>query len=66
MAFEDRLAKAGKLETSFLKGFDNHCQTHKIFKFGIESTKLRDLHSYIRYAIDPTSQFIRYLPIQHW
>ena len=62
MAFEDRLAKADKLEVPFIEGFNANCQTHKIFKFGIESTELKNLHSYISSAMDSTSQFIRYLP----
>lgn len=60
--FQDRLAQAERLEVPFIKTFNDKCHTHRIFKFGIESTELRGLHEYIRYATDPTSHFIRYLP----
>ena len=61
-SFSNRLAQAARLETPFIAAFNKQCQTHRIFKFGIESTELRHLHEYIRSATDETSQFIRYLP----
>ena len=60
--FQDRLAQAARLETPFMANFNEVCRTHRIFKFGIESTELRNLHGYIRSATDDTSHFIRYLP----
>lgn len=60
--FQDRLALAARLETPFMETFNKVCRTHRIFKFGIESTELRNLHQYIRAATDATSHFIRYLP----
>ena len=60
--FQDRLAQAARLEKPFIAAFNDKCRTHRIFKFGIESTELRHLHEYIRSADDDTSSFIRYLP----
>ena len=60
--FQHRLVQAARLETPFIETFNEVCQTHRIFKFGIESTELRNLHQYIRSASDDTSHFIRYLP----
>ena len=59
--FDDRLKQAEKLEKPFIQAFNSACQTHRIVKFGIETTRMSKLHQYIRYARDATSQFIRYL-----
>lgn len=61
-SFQDRLATAAQLETPFLAAFNEACPTHRIVKFGIESTELRLIHDHIRSARDGTSSFIRYLP----
>ena len=60
--FLGRLAQSARLETPFIAAFNELCRTYRIYKFGIESTELRNLHEYIRHSMDVTSHFIRYLP----
>lgn len=60
--FRDRIQTADKLEVPFIKTLNRECQTHRIAKFGIESTDVRGIHKYIRFADDVSSQFVRYLP----
>lgn len=61
-SFEGRLAQAASLEVPFIETFNAACDTHKVVKFGIESTRLQEIHPYIRSADDTTSHFVRYLP----
>jgi len=60
--FHTRIQQAEELEVPFMSKFNELCYTHKIIKFGIETTKLNELHQYISSSTDPTSQFLRYLP----
>ena len=60
--FQSRLAQAAALEEPFIETFNAQCLTHRIVKFGIESTHISELHQYIRSAQDVTSHFVRYLP----
>ena len=60
--FSERLRQADRLETPFIDAFNEHCKTHRIVKFGIESTQMRNIHEYIRSSTDSTSHFLRYLP----
>ncbi len=61
-SFQSRLAKADRLESPFIEAFNSSCPNHKIVKFGVESTEMGRIHSFIRSARDTTSQFVRYLP----
>ena len=61
-SFSDRTRKANELEIPFIRTFNERCQTHRIAKFGIESTDISGIHEYIRFADDVSSQFVRYLP----
>ncbi len=60
--FGQRLQLAAQLEEPFIKAFNELCTTHKVIKYGIESTKLKEAHQYIRFSQDETSKFIRYIP----
>ena len=60
--FEDRTQTASKLETPFIDTLNRECETHKIAKFGVENTDMKELHEYIRFAPDVSSRFVRYLP----
>ena len=60
--FEDRTQTASELETPFIATLNRECETHKIAKFGVENTDINELHEYIRFAPDVSSQFVRYLP----
>ena len=62
MEFTDRLQLAATLEDPFIAAFNEACRTHQIVKFGVESTKIQEMHRFIRFAHDHTSQFVRYLP----
>lgn len=61
-SFTDRTETAEKLETAFIRTLNDSCPTHRIAKFGIESTDISELHQYIRFATDVSSRFVRYLP----
>ena len=61
-SFSDRTQTAEELEQAFIRTLNEKCETHKIAKFGVESTGISDLHEYIRYATDVSSRFVRYLP----
>lgn len=61
-SFSDRTQKADELEAPFIDTLNQICQTHRIAKFGIESTDISELHEYIRFATDASSRFVRYLP----
>ena len=61
-SFQSRLATANRLESPFIEAFNSACPNHQIVKFGFESTQLGQIHPYIRFARDTTSQFVRYLP----
>ena len=61
-SFSDRTQKANELEIPFIRTLNERCQTHRIAKFGIESTDISGIHEYIRFADDVSSQFVRYLP----
>lgn len=61
-SFQDRLNQAATLENPFIERFNSVCETHRIVKFGFESTQLGQIHQYIRSADDPTAHFVRYLP----
>ena len=60
--FEQRIELADKFETSFIEAFNQNCTTHKVIKYGIESTRLAEAHEFIRLCQDETSKFIRYIP----
>ena len=60
--FEQRIELADRLQLSFIEAFNHHCTTHKVIKYGIESTKLAEAHQFIRSCQDDTSKFIRYIP----
>ena len=60
--FQDRLEQAAKLEEPFIRIFNEQCATHQVVKFGVESTHVSEFHGLVRYADDPTSHFLRYLP----
>ena len=60
--FSDRTQTADELETPFINTLNQECETHRIAKFGVESTAIRDLHQYIRFANDLSSRFVRFLP----
>ena len=61
-SFQGRLEQADLLEKPFIESFNEACSTHKIVKFGVETTQISNIHQYIRSARDSTSQFVRYLP----
>ena len=61
-SFEDRIEQSHQLEVPFIDVFNEACESHEIVKFGFETTQLRRLHRYIRYAEDVSSHFVRYLP----
>ena len=61
-SFRDRTETAEKLETAFIRTLNEICPTHRIAKFGVESTDISELHQYIRFATDVSSRFVRYLP----
>ena len=60
--FEQRLQLAARLESNFINAFNQLCITHRVIKYGIESTKLAEAHKYILSSQDETSKFIRYIP----
>lgn len=61
-SFSDRTQTADELEAPFIRTLNEICQTHRIAKFGVESTDISELHRYIRFANDVSSHFVRYLP----
>lgn len=61
-SFSDRIQTADELEDAFIHTLNEECETHKIAKFGVESTDISELHRYIRFATDVSSRFVRYLP----
>ena len=61
-SFSDRTQTADELEVPFIRTLNQICQTHRIAKFGVESTGISELHQYIRFATDVSSRFVRYLP----
>ena len=61
-SFSDRIQTADELEAAFIRTLNEECETHKIAKFGVESTDISELHQYIRFATDVSSRFVRYLP----
>lgn len=61
-SFSDRTQTADELEIPFIRTLNEICQTHRIAKFGVESTGISELHQYIRFATDVSSRFVRYLP----
>jgi hypothetical protein len=61
-SFSDRTQKAEKLERPFISTLDEICETHRIVKFGMESTDVKKIHDDIRKAYDVSSRFVRYLP----
>ena len=61
-SFSDRIQTADELEAAFIHTLNEECETHKIAKFGVESTDISELHQYIRFANDVSSRFVRYLP----
>lgn len=61
-SFGDRTQTADELEGPFIHTLNEICQTHRIAKFGVESTDISELHQYIRFATDVSSRFVRYLP----
>ena len=60
--FSERTQKADELEIPFIKTLNKSCQTHRIAKFGVESTDMSALHRYIRKSYDVSSRFVRHLP----
>lgn len=60
--FGRRLQLAKELEHSFIESFNANCHTHKMVKFGIESTQLNEAHGHLRFKRDDTSRFLRYMP----
>ena len=60
--FNERLTTAAKLETAFIDEFNKHSSRYKIIKYGIESTRLSEVHNFIRFCRDDTSKFVRYIP----
>ena len=56
-------ARSKEFEESFTAAFNDASHSHKILKFGIESTRLLQDHKLLRAAVpDPTARFIRFLP----
>ena len=52
-----------EFERSFTAAFNDACDSHRILKFGIESTDTLEDHDHIMSAAnDPTAGFIRFLP----
>ena len=60
--FRERSAQSEEFVQLFTEEFNRACRTHRIVKFGIENTRMHELHQYIRSAEDAASQFVRYLP----
>ena len=60
--FQERLEAAAKLEKPFIRIFNEQCATHQIVKFGVETTRVGEFHGLVKYASDPSSHFIRFLP----
>ncbi len=60
--FEERLSDAQLLEQTFIEEFNKCCGNYKIIKYGIESTKLTEIHHLISKCRDGTSRFVRYIP----
>ena len=60
--FLHRLKLAEQLENTFIETIKDHCRTHRIAKFGIESSSVAEVHEFIRRAQDPVARFVRYLP----
>lgn len=61
--FSERLEFALKFEEIFIEEFNHHFQEkYQIIKFGIESTKLIEIHKILRYCHDKVSHFVRYIP----
>lgn len=61
-SFQYRLTIAEKLENTFITIFNSSCDQYKIIKYGIETSKLSDVHEFIRNSCDDTSRFVRYIP----
>ena len=60
--FRERVNDASKLESSFTNEFNKYSSKYKIIKYGIESTRLSEVHNFIRFCRDNTSKFVRYIP----
>lgn len=60
--FRESKETGDKLEKPFIRIFNDQCATHQIMKFGIESTNVGEHHGLVRFAEDPSSHFIRFLP----
>lgn len=60
--FQERLGVAAQLEKPFIRIFNEKCATHQIVKFGAEITRASEFHDIVRYAADPSSRFLRFLP----
>lgn len=60
--FRDRINQSQTLEKPFIEIFNEKCATHRIVKFGFESTAMSEYHNDIVLTKDDTSQFLRYLP----
>ena len=61
-SFGNRTQTASELEAPFIHTLNQECETHEIAKFGSESTDVSEIHEYIRFADDISSQFVRFLP----
>ena len=60
--FQGRLATADRLRQVFIDAFNNICESHKIFRFGISDAQADEAHDLISNLGDPTAQLIRYAP----
>ena len=61
--FEERLQLASRLERNFIDLFNKYFSDRfLIIKYGIETTKLSEVHEKLRNCHDATSRFVRYIP----
>lgn len=61
-SFSDRTQKEDELAGPFIRTLNQLCQTHKIEKLGVKNTDISEIDQYIRFATDPSSRFVRFLP----
>jgi len=62
-SFEQRLEFSSEFEKCFIEEFNRYFQGRfQVIKFGIESTRLIEVHKLLRYCHDKVSHFVRYLP----
>lgn len=60
--FHGRLKTARFLNKTFADAFNTRCETHKIYKFGMQDSDADEAHGLIAAFQDPTAQLLRYAP----